>query len=180
MTGIDFDCPCCRTSHRETDGSPLRPWPALGFRRPDPYLELTPAGLQHAQATDDLCIIYGPDRTECFIRAVMSLPIVQDPVRRLEYGPWVSVSRGDFDEYIEHYEDATYRAVYSGHLATALPGYEAATTVPVLVRTRGAYRPVLSPDSTFDHDLVRDFHRGITREEAELRLRASLLTDPML
>src|SRR5699024_10142677 len=25
MTGIDFDCPCCRTSYRESDGSPLRP-----------------------------------------------------------------------------------------------------------------------------------------------------------
>lgn len=180
MTGIDFDCPCCRTSHRETDGSPLRPWPALAFRRPDPYLDLVPAHLHHAQATDDLCIIARPDRTECFIRAVMSFPVVQDPVRRLEYGPWVSVSGGDFDNYVAHYEDGAHRATYSGHLATALPGYEAVDTVPVLVRTRGAYRPMLSPDSTFDHPLVRDFHNGVTREEAELRIRAFLLKDSML
>lgn len=179
MTGIDFDCPCCRTSHHETDGSPLRPWPALAFRRPDPFLELGPARLRHAQATDDLCVIQGPERTDCFIRTVMSLPIVQDPVRRLEYGPWVSLNPSDFDDYVEHYEDDYYRASYGGRLATSLPGYDRAMTVPVLVRTRGPYRPVITPDSTFDHPLVQDFHGGVTRQEAELRIRAFLLKDPM-
>lgn len=180
MTGIDFDCPCCRTSHHDTDGSRLRPWPALAFRRPDAYLELTESRRHNAQATDDLCLIRWPDRTDCYIRVVMSLPITQDPVRRLDYGPWVSVSESDFNECLEHYEDDSYRAAYGGHLATALPGYRSVTTVPVLVRTRGRFRPVISPDSTFDHPLVRDFHDGITRKEAELRIRAFQLRDSML
>src|SRR5699024_1173091 len=64
-------------------------------------------------------------------------------------------------------------------LATALPGYEAAMTVPVLVSTRGPYRPMITPDSTFDHPLVRDFHGGVTRREAELRIRAFQLQDPL-
>lgn len=179
MTGIDFDCPCCRTSYHGTDGSSLRPWPALAFRRPDPFLDLGPDSQRHGQATDDLCIISGPERTDCFIRTVMSLPIVQDPVRRLEYGPWVSLEPRDFDDYVEHYEDDHYRTTYSGRLATALPGYDAATTVPVLVSTRGPYRPMITPDSTFDHPLVRDFHGGVTRQEAELRIRAFQLRDPM-
>lgn len=180
MTGIDFDCPCCRTSHRDTDGSRTRPWPALAFRRPDAYLELTPSQLRSAQSTDDLCLIEGPDRTDCFVRAVMSLPIIQDPVRRLEYGPWISVSGSDFADYVEHYEDDRYRAAYAGHLATALPGYRAVSTVPVLVRTQGRFRPVISPDSTYDHPLVRDFHDGITRQEAELRIRSFQLRDSMI
>ena len=153
MTGIDFDCPCCRTSYHGSDGSALRPWPALAFRRPDPFLDLGPDRQRDARATDDLCIISGPEHTDCFIRTVMSLPVVQDPVRRLEYGPWVSLDAQDFDDYVEHYEDDFYRATYSGRLATALPGYVAAMTVPVLVSTRGPYRPMITPDSTFDHPL---------------------------
>src|SRR5699024_12181676 len=113
------------------------------------------------------------------MRTVMSIPVAQDPVRRLEYGPGVSREPRDFDDYVEHYEDDCSRATYSGRLATALPGYEAAMTVPVLVSTRGPYRPMTPPDSTFDHPLVPGFHGGATRREAELPIRPSQMQDPM-
>src|SRR5690625_7558156 len=89
----------------------------------------------------------------------MAIPVVQDPVRRLEYGPWVSLEPRDFDDYVEHYEDDCYRATYSGRLATALPGYEAAMTVPVLVSTAAPtgrrtppIRPSTLPLSRTSHD----------------------------
>lgn len=47
--------------------------------------------------------------------------------------------------------------------------------MPVQVITRGEMRPLLVPDSTFGHPLVRDFYDGITRTEAELRIRSMLL-----
>lgn len=178
MTGIDFTCPCCRITYRDTDGTRDRPWPAIAFRRPDPYLTLTAHELLHAEATNDMCWIARPDRTDFFVRAVMSMPIRHDPRRRLDYGPWVSLEEPDFLDALDHFEDGDHRAVYAGRLATALPDYRGATAVPVLVRTRGRLRPLLSPDSTFDHPLVRDALDGISREEAELRIRSFLLRDP--
>lgn len=178
MTGIDFDCPCCRKTFRGTDGTSEHPWPALGFRRPDPYLELTLPELHHADATDDLCWIARPDRTDFFVRAVMTIPIRDDPARQLDYGPWVSIGESDFLAALEHVEDPGHRAVCAGRLATALPDYDEVTAVPVLVRARGLARPEIVPDPDFDHPLVRDVQEGITRAEAELRIRAFLLRDP--
>ena len=47
--------------------------------------------------------------------------------------------------------------------------------MPVLVRSQGHLRPVVVPDPAVEHPLVRDVHEGITREEAELRIRSFLL-----
>src|SRR5690606_29113373 len=71
--------------------------------------------------------------------------------------------------------DDGYRTVYPGRLASALPGYENAGPVPVLVHSRGDLRPLIGPDPTNESPLGRDLLDGITREEAELRIRAFLL-----
>lgn len=175
MTGIDFDCPCCATTHCGTDGTRDRPWPVLGFHRPDPYLALSPQELRDCDATDDACWIARPDRTDFFVRAMMPMPIREDPLRRLDYEPWVRIGEDDFVDILSHIEDDAYRAEYPGHLATALPGYEDTGGVPVRVRSQGHLRPVLVPDPAADHPLVRDAREGIAREEAELRIRSFLL-----
>lgn len=174
MTGIDFDCPHCGDHFHDTDGTAQSPWPALTFRRPDPYLELTDRERRASQADNDLCVIHRSDHTDCFVRVVMSVPIIEQD-RTLEYGPWARVSAFSFEDYLRHYERPDHRATYAGHLATAIPGYRDALSVPVQVLTRGLVRPEIVPDSTFEHPLVRDFYDGITRKEAELRIRSMLL-----
>lgn len=175
MAGIDFDCAYCGEHHHGTDGSAASPWPALGFHRPDPYLELdTHARRFHARTTDDLCLIERGEGIDCFLRAILSLPITGEQIT-LEYGPWAAVSEAGYLDYAEHYEDPAHRELYAGQLATAIPGYEQPFAVPVQVITRGLERPLLVPDSTFGHALVRDFYDGISRREAELRIRSMLL-----
>lgn len=175
MTGIDFDCEHCGEHHEGTDGTATSPWPVLAFRRPDPYLELgTHARRFHAQATDDLCVIHHGGRPDCFVRVILSMPIIGEAVT-LEYGPWAGLSGVSYEDYVEHYDDPDHREHYSGQLATAIPGYPNPFAVPVQVITRGMSRPLIVPDSTFGHPLVRDFYDGITRREAELRIRSTLL-----
>ncbi|GAA1487354.1 DUF2199 domain-containing protein [Brachybacterium sacelli] len=175
MAGIDFDCAYCGEHHRDTDGSASSPWPALAFRRPDPYLDLdTHARRFHARATDDLCVIDRDRGPDCYVRVTLSIPIRDEEIT-LEYGPWASVGEGSYLDYVEHYEDPDHREHYAGQLATAIPGYSHPFSVPVQVITRGMQRPVIVPDSTFGHALVRDFYDGISRTEAELRIRSMLL-----
>lgn len=179
MTGIDFDCAHCGTSYEGTDGTPGHPWPALGFRRPDPFLDLDEAGRRGAQADDDLCVIHRRERTDCFLRANLSVAVTGED-RFLEYGPWAQVDEACFSDYVHHVDDPLHARTYVGTLATAVPGYREIETVPVRIRTRGLHRPEIIPDPTFDHLLVRDYYDGITRAEAELRIRSFLLTDASL
>jgi hypothetical protein len=175
MSGIDHDCVACGSRHEGRVGSVKSSWPALGFHRPDPYLLLTPHERErHARATDDLCVIDRPGGQDCFVRGLLPLPIVGEPCI-LEYGPWVAVSASSFTDYVENYERADHREHYAGHLATAIPGYSRSAAVPAQVDTQGMFRPQVVPDSTFGHALVRDFYDGITRKEADLRVRETML-----
>ena len=105
----------------------------------------------------------------------MHVPIRDDPERRMEYAPWVSLAEDDVLDILDHVGDDGYRTVYPGRLANALPGYETAGPASVLVHSRGDLRPLIGPDPTNESPLGRDLLGGITREEAELRIRAFLL-----
>ena len=53
-----------------------------------------------------------------------------------------------------------------------IPGYEDTLNIPVdVVIQPGLQRPTLEPHPDHDHPLVRDFHQGITLEEAEARIQ---------
>lgn len=175
MTGIDFDCDTCAVTHRGTDGTRDRPWPVLAFDLPDPVLDLAPHELREAEISDDLCWIDRPVGTEYFARVTLTMPIRDDPERRMEYSPWVALAEQDVLDILAHLGDDAYRTVYPGRLATAMPDYEPAGPVPVLLHSRGHLRPVIAPEPSCEHPLVRDLVEGITREEAELRIRAFLL-----
>lgn len=179
MTGIDFDCHSCAVTHRGTDGTRDRPWPVLSFDLPDPFLELAPHELREVEITEDLCWIDRPAGAEYFARVSMHLSIRDDPERRMECSPWVSLAEEDVLDILDHLGDDAYRTVYPGRLASALPGCETAGPVPVLVHSRGNLRPLIGPDPTSESPLGRDLTGGITREEAELRIRAFLLRGPL-
>lgn len=175
MSGIDVDCPSCAVTHRGTDGTRDRPWPVLAFDLPDPVLELAPHQLRHAEISEDLCWIDLPEGTEYYARVSLTMPIRDDPERRMDYLPWVALDERHVIDILDHLGDDAYRAVYPVRLATELPDYERAGPVPMLLHSRGHLRPVIAPDPSCEHPLVRDLVDGITRGEAELRIRAFLL-----
>jgi hypothetical protein len=176
MVGIDYRCSACGREHHGTDGGEASPWPALSFRRPDRYVALSRHQRRHhAAATDDLCWIAAGPEVRCFVRGCLSVPIVGEDIT-LEYGLWVEVSEEVFLDYQLHFEDAEGGALYVGAAANAIPGYEQAEAVPLQIACLPfPHRPRLRPDSLYRHPLVRDVHRGISRAEAELRIRAFLL-----
>lgn len=178
MSGIDFDCPSCATTHRGTDGTRDRPWPVLAYGLPDPFLDLAPHRLRDVGVTDDLCWIDRPEGVQYFVRVAMSMPIRDEPERRLDCSPWVALAEPDLLDILEHIEDDSSRAVYPGRLATTLPYYAAGPPVPLLVSSRGHLRPEVGPEPGCELPLARDLVQGITRKEAELRIRAFLLCDP--
>src|SRR5699024_12548557 len=58
----------------------------------------------------------------------------------------------------------------------AIPGYEDTAALPPQILCQPfPHRPQLRPDSLHRHPLSRDVHRGSSRAEAELRVRAFLL-----
>lgn len=176
MVGIDYRCSACGREHHDTDGGEAAPWPALGFRRPDRYVALPRHRRRHhAAATNDLCWIAEGPIVRCFLRGCLSLPIIGEDIT-LEYGLWAEVSEEVFRDYQLHYEDAEGGMTYVGAPANRIPGYEYTEAVPLQIECQSfPHRPQLRPDSLYAHPLVRDVHRGISRAEAELRIRAFLL-----
>lgn len=176
MVGIDYCCSACGREHPATDGGKDAPWPALSFRRPDRYVALPRHRRRHhAAATNDLCWIAEGQTVRCFLRGCLSLPIIGEAIT-LEYGLWAEVSEEAFLDYQLHYEDAEGGMASVGTPANGIPGYERTEVVPLQIVYRPfPDRPQLRPDSLYDHPLVRDVHRGISRTEAELRIRAFLL-----
>lgn len=178
MAGIEYTCAQC--GEGEPHGHGENEWPALGFARPDAYVSLSEAEKESiAEASNDLCVIAYADQIDRFVRGTMSIPIIGED-RTLEYGPWTSVSEQSFEDYVDHYEDPDHHEHYFGWLATEIPGYEFPEPLALQVITRGLERPHLMPDPESDHPLARDVHHGITREEAELRIRSLLLDDSIL
>lgn len=96
----------------------------------------------------------------------------------LVHSPWVQVSENDYLDLVEHWEHPRYRGDFRGTLASALPGHEDALTAPVRVSAPGRLPPQITPARRSGHALGREAREGISREEAELRIRSMLLDDP--
>ncbi|MDN6301688.1 MAG: DUF2199 domain-containing protein [Brachybacterium sp.] len=176
MVGIDYRCSACGREHSGTDGGKESPWPALSFQRPDRYVALPRHRRRHhAAATNDLCWIADGQGVRCFVRGCLSLPIIGEDIT-LEYGLWAEVSEEVFLDYQLHFEDTEGGATYVGAPANEIPGYEGTEVVPLQIECLPfPHRPRLRPDSLHGHLLARDAHSGISRAEAELRIRAFLL-----
>lgn len=146
-------------------------WPALAFKTPEPYHELTAAEKQEmTQISDDFCIITYEDQTDRFIRVVIKV-IVNDAPDDLEYGVWVSLGERNFNEYSDNFSNDHFEAQYFRWLSNVLPDYPDTTAIPVTVVAKGgSERPEFFPHKDFDHDFVRDFYSGISKAEAERRI----------
>jgi hypothetical protein len=164
---MNYKCNICGNEHDE--------WPALTFISPANYDSLSEEDKQTIASLDsDFCIIKHPEQTDKFIRCTLTQK-VNDHCEDLEYGLWVSLSEKSFQDYLDNYDRKDYETKYFGWLCNTIPDYDFSKSIPTTVFTRLAgQRPEIVPHEDFDHPFVRDYYEGITKEEAERRIKAML------
>lgn len=130
-----------------------------------------------ATLKSDSCIISYADETNYFIRCVLFQDII-DSDTQLHYGPWVSLSEKSFNDYILNFDNNEREGGYFGWISNNLLGYENTTAIPadVYLRKNGS-RPEIIPHEDFNHPFVKDYHNGISMEEAHKRIEALLSTN---
>jgi hypothetical protein len=92
-----FKCTCCGEVH---EGSP-----SVAFKAPDQYACLTDEQKAQMGSIDpDFCTITHESGVDCFIRAILEVPIhgVEEPFL---WGVWVSLSQNNFDRYRATFSD---------------------------------------------------------------------------
>ena len=164
---IKYTCNTCGQEHEE--------YPALAFSSPTFYNDLTEDDKKNiAELSSDFCIIKYSDQTDHFIRGTLTQK-VNDHCENLDYGLWVSLSDKSFQDYSDNFNNDNYETLYFGWLSNSIPGYENTTKIPTTVFTRtGNQRPKIVPHEDFDHPFVNDYYNGITKEEAERRIKEML------
>jgi len=161
---IKYTCSCCGKVHEE--------WPAIAFDSPTAYDVLSDQLKKDiAELTSDFCIIHHPEQTDRFIRATLTQKII-DHCEDLEYGIWVSMSETSFQDYSDNFDNPDYETKYFGWLSNNVPEYDFINGIPTTVFTRtNKQRPDIVPHQDFEHPFVFDYYNGITKAEAEKRIR---------
>ena len=164
---MKYKCTVCGQEHEG--------WPVLAYNSPLNYHLLSNEEKDSiAELTNDACEIRYPDQTDRFIRCTLIQKVI-DHCENLKYGLWVSLSETSFKDYINNVENENHEAGYFGWLCNAIPEYLFSESIPVNVhRRQGNDLPEIVPHEGFDHPFVRDYYSGITREEAEGRIKSML------
>jgi len=162
-----YKCSVCDEVHEN--------WPALTYNSPTPYHNLTKKEKETIVAfSSDFCVIENSDQTDRFVRVILK-QTVNDYDDTLEYGLWVSLSEKSFINYSENYSEENHETQYFGWLCNDLPDYDNSISIPTTVVTKpGNERPEIFPHKDFDHQFVRDYYNGITKQEAEKRIHKML------
>jgi hypothetical protein len=164
---IRYTCSCCGKEHEE--------WPALTYISPANYDGLSEDEKQRiGELKNDFCIINHPGETDRFIRCTLTQKVI-DHCEDLEYGLWVSLSEKSFQDHSGNFNNEDHEAKYFGWLSNDLPDYEFTESIPATVFTRtGNQRPEIIPHEDFEHPFVKDYYNGITKAEAERRIKEML------
>jgi len=165
---IKYICDCCGKEHES--------WPAITYNAPNSYSNLSAQEKEEIAVIDeDFCVIkYADSHIDRFIRVVL-IQKVNDNCEDLEYGFWVSLSETSFTNYLENFDNENHETQYFGWLSNYIPQYQFENSIPTTVVTKsGNDRPEIFPHKDFDHPFVKDFYNGITKEEAEKRIRQIL------
>ncbi|MFN8309778.1 MAG: DUF2199 domain-containing protein [Chitinophagales bacterium] len=163
-----YRCTKCGKIHEE--------WLALTFDSPTAY-NVLPETIKKeiGELTSDFCMVRHPEQTDRFIRGTLTLKVT-DHCEDLDYGVWVSLSEKSFQDYSENFGNPNHEAKYFGWLNNDIPEYEVREDgIPTTVFTRkDGLRPEIVPHQDFDHQLVRDYYNGISKTEAEQRIKDML------
>lgn len=161
---LKYICSNCGKEHTE--------WPALTYDSPSNYNNLSEEDKQNMGTLGtDFCTIKHPEQTDKFIRCTLTQKVIEH-CEALEYGLWVSLSDNSYQDYSENFKNENRETKYFGWLCNDLPDYEFKESIPTTVFTRlENQRPEIVPFHDFDHPFVKDYNNGITKEEAEKRIK---------
>jgi hypothetical protein len=164
---IKFICSCCGKEHLE--------WPALVYTSPTNYKCLSENDKNSIGELDtDFCVINHSNQIDRFIRCTLTQKVI-DHCEDLEYGLWVSLSEKSFQDYSGNFNTENHESKYFGWLSNDLPDYEFNESIPTTIFTRtGNQRPEIVPHESFNHPFVNDYYNGITKVEAERRIKEML------
>jgi hypothetical protein len=164
---MKYTCENCGQEHES--------WPALTFNAPLYYDTLSDEEKETIATIDsNFCTIKGTDQTDRFIKVTL-VQSITDHCEDLAYDAWVSLSETSFNSYAETYKSEAQDEGYFGFLSNRIPGYPDTLNIHMDVYPQaGNQRPIIEPHEDFDHPFVRDYYKGISKAEAELRIKAMM------
>ena len=159
LNDLGWTCPCCGSTHGGVfDLACARPdfWQGSEEHRPNSEA-LTSTNI----LTEDFCIL---DGEHFFVRCVLELPIRGSEGAAFGFGTWSTLSRKNFDRYIETFDSGEQGDLgpWFGWFSNRLLGYPDTLNLKCQVRPRaGRQRPLIELEST-EHPLAIEQREGIT------------------
>ena len=155
----DWTCPCCGHKHIGLfDLSIEAPIHWEGLAEPLPNSEVRSSG---NILTHDFCIV---DGEHFFVRCVLELPVVAVPGQRFGFGIWSSLSKTNFDLYVDSFRRSKrdHLGPWKGWFSNRLAGYPDTLNLKCKVAPQDSgQRPLIELEPT-DHPLALEQQHGIT------------------
>ena len=154
-----WTCASCKLEHRgmfDLGASAPDHWGQDKIHEPNVDLRLDGDFL-----SEDFCVI---DGEHFFVRCVFRIP-VHGLDRRFAYGCWSSLSRENFDRYVDGFDDGDYDGAgpWFGWFSNRLRGFEDTLNQACWVHPQPDQRPTIALDDP-DHKLAQAQTNGITPE----------------
>lgn len=114
--------------------------------------------------SEDFCVV---DGQHYFVRVVLRLPIRGGGGKSCGFGVWSSLSRQNFERYVDTFDDGAQGGLgpWFGWLANRLGGFDDTLNLPCRVCPQpDQMRPLLEPEAS-DHPLSVAQRKGVTLDE---------------
>jgi hypothetical protein len=155
----EWTCPCCGLKHGGLfDLACGKPdfWQGSAVKRPNSEIHTSSNIL-----TEDFCVLEGE---HFFIRCVLRLPVVSRPDTHFGFGVWTTLSKENFDLYIETFDSGEQGLMgpWFGWFSNRLKGYPDTLNLKCHVHPQeGRQRPHIELEPT-EHPLALEQRRGIS------------------
>jgi hypothetical protein len=154
-----WTCPCCGESHGGLfDVALNRPGACTADQPVQPNSDL---GSADNILTEDFCVV---DGEHFFVRGVLQLPVVGAPGSYFGWGSWSSLSKTNFDIYVETFDSSEQgnEGPWFGWFSNTLPDYPETFGLKCQVYPQAnRQRPLIELEPT-DHLLSQEQQHGIT------------------
>lgn len=154
----EWTCPCCGEKHAGIfDLACDNPEFWQGDREKKPN---SGARFSNTILTEDFCILEGE---HFFVRSVLNMPIIGRAGREFGYGIWVTLSKKNFDLYLDTFDagEQGHLGPWFGWFSNRLKGYPDTLNLKCQVHPKdGRQRPSVELEST-EHPLAVEQREGI-------------------